>query len=179
MTPLRRAGVVVALALAAGPWAVVGTLASALVHGTGFGWLAILVVGPLVEELMKVSAPMIAIERKPFAFLRGGWIVACCALSGGVFAVIENVLYLRVYVPDPTAELAAWRWTICVAMHVGCAMIGGLGVRRMWSDAVRCERRPDPQAAVPYLAAAAVIHGAYNALAVAAGMAGLFRPPPV
>jgi RsiW-degrading membrane proteinase PrsW (M82 family) len=157
------------IVLATGPMAVIGTMIGTGSTGGAAAMtiLGVVLIGPLVEEVMKVVFPLWVAERKPYLF-RSRLQIAVCALAGGLaFAAIENVLYLNVYVPDPPAGLVTWRWTVCVALHMGCSLIAGLGVMRVWSNAVRNTRRPQATDAYSMTVTAVVIHGTYNAFAVA------------
>jgi RsiW-degrading membrane proteinase PrsW (M82 family) len=156
--------VTVAVALLAGPWAVLGAFLGA--QG-GFGAVVLVaVLGPCAEEVLKVSAPWCIVERWPHLFRSRVQIALCACLSGLVFAAIENLLYLHVYVPDPPEWLIAWRWSACVALHTGCSLIAGLGVTRMWADATARQARPRASLALPALVAAVAVHGVYNAAAL-------------
>ncbi|MGI9627234.1 MAG: hypothetical protein ACR2QM_10395, partial [Longimicrobiales bacterium] len=68
---------------------------------------------------------------------------------------------------DPTPALVYWRWTVCVALHMGCSLVAGLGLMRIWSRTVATLIRPDLARGAPLMASAIVIHGAYNTMAVA------------
>ena len=106
------------------------------------------------------------VEKKPYLFRFSMQIAFCVLASGFTFAFVENLLYLKVYIPQASAFLVWWRWTICVAMHMGCSLIAGLGLMRIWKNArARCAR-PRLSLGYPYLLTAIVIHGAYNGLAV-------------
>jgi len=164
-TPARaRWRVALLLALSAGPWAVVAALWSG--SGAIGGAFAVVVFGPLAEEVAKVAAVLWAVERRPFWFASRGAIVGIGAMAGLAFAAIENLLYLEVYIPDPSPGIVLWRWTVCVALHVGCAVIASLGVARVWRRAVSNRARPELTPALGFIVAAAVIHGAYNAAAL-------------
>lgn len=150
-------------ALAAGPWAIFATLFSMSADTQG---VAMVVVGPLCEEVAKVAIAFLIVERWPWLF-RWRFQVLLAAVAGGlVFSVIENLLYLHVYIPDPEPWLVHWRWTVCVALHTGCSLIAGLGIARIWSTCWRDHQFPDGNHAIPFIAAAALIHGTYNFLAL-------------
>ena len=151
-------------ALAAGPWAILTTLFS--MNAGAHGMVTMVVVGPLCEEVAKVAIAFLIVERWPWLF-RWRIQVLLAAIAGGlVFAVIENLLYLHVYIPDPEPWIVQWRWTVCVALHTGCSLIAGLGVMRVWSTCWHEHRSPDGNHAIPFIAAAALIHGTYNFLAL-------------
>ena len=154
----------------AGPFAILGAFMGT--GGSSFQWLLMVVFAPVVEETMKNGLALMVVETRPFLF-RSKAQIAICALSGGVvFAVIENFMYLYVYIPNPEPGLVLWRWTVCVALHTGCALIGAFGVMRMWGDVWTRMERPTVSRAFPFLATAAAIHGAYNFLAVLADLTG-------
>lgn len=161
------------IALAAGPLAVMGAFWGS--GQTTLSVLAIVVFGPVVEEASKLALPTFIVERKPHLFVSRAQILVCGGAAGLAFAAIENLLYLHVYVPNPSAALVAWRWTVCVALHVGCSMIGAIGLALEWHDAIGARRKPDLVRAARWLTIAAVTHGAYNGLAVALGSTG-FAP---
>ena len=160
-SPAQSWCAVLGLALAAGPFAIL----SAFMKSSAPGFvLAAVVVAPLVEELGKAAAPLITLERWPYRFVSGAQPVLVCVASGLVFAAIENLLYLHVYVRDPSPALAAWRWSVCTALHVGCSLIAGLGLRRVWLVARAAYSRPDISGASTHLITAIALHGAYNAV---------------
>lgn len=160
------------LALSAGPFAIVGAF-----WGAGqsvFSIVMLTVFGPMVEELMKVGSATVVVEKWPFVFRSGGQIMLCALCGGLAFAAIENLLYLQVYVPNPSPRLVLWRWTVCVALHVFCSTIAGLGVRRVWLDCMSRQARPRMSLATPPLIAAVIIHGVYNSAALVMELTGLF-----
>lgn len=167
VTWFRSWMVVVFCALAAGPWAVLGALLNGLLNADAlWGVIAIVVVGPLVEEIMKVAIPLWVVERKPYLFKSPVQIVMCAAIGGFSFAVIENYVYLNIYFPSPPEWMTLWRWTVCVALHVGCSTLAGVGLLRVWNGVWRNKRKADLSEASFMIGAAAVIHGLYNAVAV-------------
>jgi hypothetical protein len=170
-TPLRSWGVTLLIALAAGPWAVFG----ALFNGAQSLWgpLMLVVFGPLTEELMKIASVTLVIEKWPFA-LRGAAQTVICSVAGGLaFAAIENLLYLNIYIPNPSRELVVWRWTACVALHTVCSFIAGLGAVRVWRNVWRDKAPPKLALALPFIIAAAVTHGLYNLLAMVLEISGM------
>lgn len=153
------------IAISAGPFAVLGAF-----WGAGqslFSVLAIVVFGPIVEEVCKLALPTYVVERKPHLFLSSSQILICGGCAGLAFAIIENLIYLNVYFPAPSRELVVWRWTVCVALHVGCSMVGAMGLARAWREGMASKRRPDAALAARWVIGAAVIHGVYNGIALA------------
>ena len=78
--------------------AVPGVLFDALTSGVGL--VGPVVVGPLVEEVLKPTGLVILLTRRPHLKLSPTTGVLAGAFSGLVFAAIENVIYLLVYVPE-------------------------------------------------------------------------------
>ena len=165
--------VAILLALAAGPFAVVGTLLSG--GGSVFGIVMLVVIGPLTEELMKTAAIALTVEKKPYLFHSTLQILFCALAAGLAFAAIENLLYIYVYIENPTPTLILWRWTVCVALHTGCSLIAGFGVARVWKDVMKNHTPPKLGLMTPLLITAAVVHGVYNASALLIEMTGIFE----
>ena len=161
---VHRAGVFLALALASGPFAVLCAIAREAAPSVA-PVLATAVMAPVAEELAKIAAPLMMLEKRPWNFSSGGSVTALCALSGLVFACIENVMYFFVYLDAPTPGLVAWRLVVCTALHVVCAGVSGAGLGRAWKRAEANRSAADPAPAAPWIIAAMLVHGAYNALA--------------
>lgn len=157
-------------ALLAGPWAILGAFVNEA--GTAPMAFAVIVLAPVIEELMKVSAALYLIERKPYLFRSPLQILVCALTAAFVFAVLENLLYLFVYLRDPSPALIRWRWTVCIALHVGCTAIAAGGLIRVWRDLWRRMARPRLTLASPYLTTAIVVHGIYNLIAIVLGAIG-------
>lgn len=158
------------IAAVAGPFAM---LAAFLKTSSPGLVVAAVVVAPLVEELGKAAAPLMLLERKPYVFKAGYQPLLACVASALVFATVENMLYLFVYAREHGEGYAAWRWTVCTALHAGCSLVAGLGLRRLWATARDTGTRPDPGGAAPYFIAAMVLHGGYNAMAILLQATGL------
>lgn len=164
------------LGLAAGPTAVLAVFLS----GVGSGlesvsqWVTIAVLGPVAEEVLKVVCATITLERCPWLFRSRIQFLAIGVAAGLAFAAIENFLYLRVYLPDPSPAIITWRWTVCVALHTGCSTIAAMGLARAWRTARSRFDRPNIESVFPFLLTAIIIHGVYNTSAIALSFAGVF-----
>ena len=98
---------------------------------TGGGWfLGPVVAGPLIEEALKPMGLIILLTRHSALKLSASMGVLLGAFSGLVFAAIENLIYLKIYIPDHDSRLVVWRWTVCVGVHVACSAIVGYGLAR-------------------------------------------------
>lgn len=152
--------------IAAGLFAIVGTFISQAGEIATAQVILIAVIGPVVEEMMKAGLVLWVIEKRPYLFSSRVQIALICLASGLVFAIIENLIYLNVYVKDPPQSLVEWRWTICLALHTSCAFIASLGLMRIWKCAMTERRRPRLTEGTSALIAAMVVHGAYNAFCI-------------
>jgi RsiW-degrading membrane proteinase PrsW (M82 family) len=148
-----------------GPLAVLTAFLAAGEH-PALAILTVVVVAPLIEEIGKNLVAIWVCERSPWRLPGRTGIVLAAAGSGLGFAVIENLLYLHVYIADPSPALVRWRWSVCVALHVGCAVVAALGVARAWDEARRTGRRGRIETMAPLIIAAAAIHGTYNLIAI-------------
>lgn len=124
------------------------------------------VIGPAVEEAMKIATCAMVIEIRPYLFSRRAQIYVATLGAAFVFAAIENVLYLHVYIEEPTELIFLWRWTVCVALHVGCTAVATRGLTRIWHRTMTEYRRPVMAQGFGPLATAIVLHGCYNASAL-------------
>ena len=165
--------IVLAVALLSGLWSVFGAFWNASVGGWS-GFFAIAVWGPAVEEVMKIALIAVMIERVPYLFVSRAQILIAAIGAGLMFAIIENFLYLFVYVPDPPTWLVVWRWTVCVALHVSCTLVAGIGAAKDWHKPITQLRRVPVPVDMRYLFAAILIHGLYNGTVTVFDLAGAF-----
>lgn len=160
--------IAIGAALCGGPWAVLAALLSTgatdwAVFGMG---ILMIVYGPTVEETMKIATAAYIVEVRPYLFRRVEQVWLATLGGALMFAVIENILYLTVYVPNPSTELVIWRWTGCTALHIGCTAVATRGLTRVWLRTITEHRRPRFTSAVSALVVGIVIHGTYNLLAL-------------
>lgn len=168
-------GITLLIILSAGPWGVLGALMSQSgATGIGFsGLLAAVILAPITEEITKVATALWAVEKRPYWF-KSAWQIMLTAAAGGLaFAAIENLIYLNIYAPGKGPEFAAWRWTVCTALHLTCSSVAGVGLVRIWRGSVRNLRRPELADGMPFFAAAMVMHGLYNAAVTLGELTGL------
>ena len=97
---------------------------------------------PPVEEVMKLAAAALLVERMPYLVRSRSQLLLVGLGSGLGFAVIENILYLTVYINSPTLFLVLWRWIVCTALHVTCTYIAVCGLAKVWERTVREGRPP-------------------------------------
>jgi len=161
------------VALASGPFGVFGAFYAMLGGQSGLGFLAITVTAPVVEEMTKIALLLWLVERKPWLLPGRTATVLAGLLSGAVFGAIENVIYLNVYFPDRAAEIAPWRWFATAPMHAVASALAAVGVARMWSAVMRGRAPARLAIAYPWIVGAMALHGAFNAMALVLGWAGV------
>ena len=143
-----------------GLWSVFGAFWGG--SGDNGAFFAVTVWGPAVEEVMKIALIAVIIERAPYLFSSKAQILIAAAGAGLMFSIIENFLYLFVYITDPPTWLIIWRWTVCVALHVGCTLIAGFGAMLVWNKQITQLRRFPVPVDMRFLVAAILVHGIYN-----------------
>ena len=121
---------------------------------------------PVIEEIGKTFIVLLTLERKPWFFSGRGAVLAVCLLSGLLFATGENLLYLNVYIANPSPGVVLWRWTACTLLHVFCCGLSGLGLAKIWREAAETKTCGRVETAYPWYLAAILVHGLYNAGAV-------------
>jgi RsiW-degrading membrane proteinase PrsW (M82 family) len=128
--------------------------------------LGVVLVGPAVEEFVKAASGLYLAEQRPW-LVPAGWVLVAVVVAGGIgFAVIENWVYLNIYIEDPSDAIIRWRWVFGPLIHGSASLLAGLGVRRIWEHTDRTGARPDAHRATPWFIAAVALHGSYNAIAV-------------
>lgn len=169
--PAARVATVLGLAVLAGPLGAGGALFDGWTGASsGAGLIALVVLGPMAEEMLKISLLLWLVEVRPWLVPGPASLVLAAAIAGLGFAAVENVLYLELYLPDAGPGLAAWRWSVCVALHTVCSMIAGFGLARVWQRSRRDGVAPEVARAFPFLVTAMVVHGLYNAAVTAWSM---------
>jgi RsiW-degrading membrane proteinase PrsW (M82 family) len=128
--------------------------------------LAAVMVAPPVEEILKIAIPIMVLEHRAHWLSRGKDLVWFAIGSALVFSVVENLLYMFVYLESPSAELLLWRWTACTAMHVAATGLSGVGLMRAYERGLRTNQKPRFAWEWRWLVGAIAVHMAYNAYAI-------------
>ena len=118
---------------------------------------------PAIEEVLKPCGVYYLLERRPHYLLSRLHVALLSMMGGIVFAAVENVIYLCVYIREPVLGLIVWRWTVCLAMHAVCSFILGLGLGRL----LPAMRRGEPfelENCFGWVIAAIAVHAAYNTI---------------
>lgn len=162
VTAAHRLGAITLAALVAGPFAIVGAIAASLGNITFGAILGVVLFAPVIEEVAKAAGAVYLVERHPWVIRQRSTLPLITLLAGLFFAVVENVLYLEVYIEDPSTTIVVWRWIAGPLLHGGAAFVSGLGVARMWERVDRGDGLPDWSVAMPFVIVAVVVHALYN-----------------
>jgi len=157
--------------LVAGPFAVIG--AFMVGNPSFFGIIYAIIFAPVIEEFLKQSGMIYLLEKKPYRILGAWQFILAGAVGGLVFASIENLIYIHVYVQGSDIDLArfaAFRWTVCTALHVTCSILASIGLVRVYSKMKEAKQPAQLSYGTVAFIAAIVLHGAYNLAA------SLFNP---
>lgn len=155
--------------LACTPLGVMGAILSA---PPGFLWTAALAL-PVFAEILKVAAASWLLEAKPHLLRDRPQLIILLAGSALGFAAVNNLFYQAMFPAAATPAIFAWRWVVCLSLHVGCTMVAARGLIRVWTYTNRELRPPRLSQATPELVLAIILHGCYNAAVVSKGWAGL------
>lgn len=128
----------------------------------------------MVEEAFKPAGVYLLLGRWP-GLLRGQLYTAYLAALGGLsFGVVESIVYLTAYFPEPAQALVLYRFTVPLFLHSLASFIVGFGINQRLLASVRGE--------VPFLAGnwkffivGITLHSLYNIAATVAHLSGLLR----
>ena len=150
------------IAMAGGVFAVGGAFLEEVLHASIF---APFVAAPIIEEAVKPAGVYLLLAKWPDTLRSQTYTAFLAALGGLFFAVIENILYLKVYIPEPTHTIVVVRWSGGLTMHMLCSFIVGFAINQRLLASMRGE--------VPFLSGyrkffiiPVVIHSLYNVVAV-------------
>jgi len=116
----------ISLALVGGVLGIAGAFVQELRAG---GLLLLPFLGaPIIEEGVKPIGVYILLMRWPH-LLRGQLYTAALAgLAGLVFGVLESLVYVKLYVSNPSDAFVVYRFTVPLALHAVGSFLVGLGI---------------------------------------------------
>jgi len=131
-------GLAILLALVGGIFGILGAFLTELTHGSLLGaYFA----APIIEEALKPSGLYLVLAKWPRVLRNQFYIASLSALAGIAFALIENLVYLNIYIREPTPQLILFRYTACIGIHAMCSFIFGLGINQKLLASIRGETR--------------------------------------
>jgi hypothetical protein len=173
--------------LVAIPASVLGLLSSTLIVD-GFGWgLTAVVLGPLVEQMLRLAGLLWIVERRPWIIRRGTSLIVAACLVGMVYgttmiwhlsltsdADAQWVPFVRLFLDLP--DIPVWARWLLVPMHTITAGIAGIGLWRIFRGGPGAGRSADTAPGFPWFVTAMVVHLIFNAAIF--GVAVMMTPAP-
>lgn len=147
-----------AIALCGGLFGIAGAAYNELVHGS---FLVAFVGAPIIEEALKPSGVYLLLARWPRSLRNQPYTAFLTALGGIAFALIENIVYLKIYFPQPSTGLILWRYTVALGIHTVCSFIFGFGINQKLLASVKGEIR-FLSTGKRFFLTAMVLHNLYN-----------------
>jgi RsiW-degrading membrane proteinase PrsW (M82 family) len=127
---------------------------------------------PIVEEALKPAGLYLTLLWCPRALNNQLFTAILCSISGLVFGVIESLVYVTVYVEDPSDGFILYRFTVTLALHAIASFVVGLGINHRILDWA-AGRSKLPKASRNFYIAGVAIHAIYNTTAVILSIAGV------
>jgi hypothetical protein len=127
---------------------------------------------PIIEEALKPAGLYLTLLWWPQALNNQLFTAILCGISGLVFGVIESLVYVTVYVEDPSDGFILYRFTVTLALHTIASFVVGLGINQRILD-WGAGRRKLPKSSRNFYIAGVAIHAIYNTTAVILSIAGV------
>jgi len=143
--------------------AILATIGAVAEELTRSSLLLFVLVGPLIEEILKPIGVIVLLESKP-QLIRSRTQVIWLALVGAlIFSFLENLIYVYVYFGDrATPALISVRYAVCTTLHLGASTILAMGLAREFDNSRKKARRFELENVTPYIIGAVALHGCYN-----------------
>ncbi len=167
----------------------IAAIGTAMYQNTMNGQMAFLfagVVAALFEEFCKPIGVILMLDRRPHWLTSRVEVIFMCLLGAAVFATLENVWYIYIYIPQaveqgmtqPPEDWSAfvwWRWVVCTALHLTASLAFAIGLAKAWKRTRTTGRRFDLEMCFYYYIAAVAIHGLYNLAVMILGTVGVLE----
>jgi RsiW-degrading membrane proteinase PrsW (M82 family) len=127
---------------------------------------------PIVEEALKPAGLYLTLLWCPRALNNQLFTALLCSISGLVFGIIESLVYVTVYVEDPSDGFILYRFTVTLALHAIASFVVGLGINHRILDWA-AGRSKLPKSSRNFYIAGVAIHAIYNTTAVMLSIAGM------
>ena len=127
---------------------------------------------PIVEEAVKPAGLYLLLFKWPHLLGSQRYTASLAALGGLAFGLVEAVVYVKVYVAEPSQGFVIYRFTLPLALHSAASFIYGHGINERLAAWVRGEGSLRATGWKFFLAAV-ILHGLYNVGATVAHVVGL------
>jgi len=136
------------------------------------GLLSFVIIGPMLAEAAKVLAPAMLLERGWFR--RAPFVVFVVMGLGTalIYGATVNTVYLKGFMSSAPVMVRAFRWTIGLALHLGCT---GIVLRGLWvvrKQSLEDDQPPRLPLAFPAYGIAAALHVGYHTFVYFSGTTG-------
>ena len=138
-------------------------IACAFVSVEYVGLMGFVVFAPVASEVLKIATAATLIERRSALIRSTGQVFCMTAGTALVFAVVQNVICLKVFFTSLPLDTVLYRWVVCVGLHIVCTAIATRGLAEIWSRTQHEHRQFSITGAFPAVAVAIGLHAAYNA----------------
>lgn len=159
---------VFALMLAGIPLGIIGSFVSVEYAGA----YMFIAVGPFVSEIAKMLTGVMFVERARYASHDATPIYVLSLGTALIYSLTQNVLYLTLFFPGSPKELIAWRFSVCLFLHICCTMIATRGLVQVWQKTRKDKQPISLSLSFPTLIFAILLHASYNALVFLGGHLG-------
>ncbi len=126
-----------------------------------FSPLLFIVIAPLVEETLKPMGVLWLMEKRKHLLHSRIQIIVLCQIGAFSFATLENLLYFLV-AGTRSSFFIFWRLTICTTIHLLSTFLVSLGLCRYYQSESFHKPGFEFEDIMPWLIAAAALHGFYN-----------------
>ena len=144
--------------IAGGVLGVLGAIFQEILYGS---ILVAFVGGPMIEEVMKPAGVYLILAFKSSVLKRRIYTALLAGLGGLSFGVVENLIYLNLYYPEHSHNLAVFRYTVGLGMHTITSFIVGFGINERLLQSVRGEI-PFLKGNWKFFVIPMIIHSAFN-----------------
>jgi RsiW-degrading membrane proteinase PrsW (M82 family) len=132
--------------------------------GNPFFWFPA-VIAPVVEEVMKPFGVYLLLFTWPHLLKHRLHTALLAAWGGLLFGLIEALLYVGVYVDDPSRSFIVYRFSLPLVLHTTTSFIFGLALDQRLVIAVKGQA-PLAVSNFKFMALAIAIHSAFNRIAM-------------
>lgn len=164
-----RGGGIVALSSLAG--VPLGLVVSFL-GGESLGPIFFVLVGAFLSEAAKIWPCAALAETRGHRIGGPLLLYASASATALVFGIVQSAMFLSLFYKGASPSLVAWRWTVSLALHVGCTGLAAIGVVQAWKVARRENRPVNLGLGYRYIGIAMLIHMLYNAGVFLGGFSG-------
>lgn len=163
---------VVTVALSGGLLGILGAFIQEL--RASFNVIGLVAAAPIIEEAVKPAAIYYLQARHPH-LLRNQFMTACLSgLSGLSFGLLESLVYIYVYVDDPSPSFIIIRLALTPLLHAFFSFIVGWGINQRLIDSAN-GKVPFLDGSKRYYVTAMALHATYNLTVMILAITGAWR----